>query len=421
MIKFISIISEYVPAVIYIVILFFLTTNVLKRMFGVSKYKDVLEDASRLLEHVGIHNKQIIEFVSMFLTSILIYFVWTLFAGFLGFGNNSKDHEQELCVSARFCIRDSCEFDRCINTFTAAFPSGSCKSQLESDAMNAAKSPRCLPPPALEQPRTGRNQLPPPINEDTTRDVRPEPSLPSPNPKEKTPPFAPQPKTLPAPALSLSLPILPHPETEHSRLDELLAARSEWRLHGVKADASALSLLRSASDKDAVVFADEQRSAWQEIQAAKDILRASKIGISAATLNRLPVYVKDVRVGSKITKKVAEELENAGFKIIHDEQHAAVVFVLSARKISEHEEMQLFYGWTTEATLSAYVTYTDNREKTLRTITATGSAKGNYNDSRSKEGLEMEALLNAACSAAEQFIKSVGIGNHQLQCGPNSD
>ena len=85
-------------------------------------------------------------------------------------------------------------------------------------------------------------------------------ALPEPTPQ----PVLPEPKPSPPPAPSLSLPILPNPETGRSRLDELLVAKSEWRLHGVRANPNALALLRSVSDRDAAAFADgKKQRGWK--------------------------------------------------------------------------------------------------------------------------------------------------------------
>jgi len=207
----------------------------------------------------------------------------------------------------------------------------------------------------------------------------------------------------------------PKPERSPSRVDELLAARTEWQLHGVRANPNALALLRSVSDKDGVIFDGEQKSAWDEIIAAQNVLRASEIRLSAATLSRLPVYVKSIWNTDgdlKIMQEVIERLVDVGFTSAGDEQHAAVTFVLGARSFDAlPDQSSGAYTMSSESvSLSVYAVYNDNNAELFQEVSLYGHAKG-LTTKYSRNDLELCALLDAALSATSQFIKKVGVKN----------
>jgi hypothetical protein len=204
------------------------------------------------------------------------------------------------------------------------------------------------------------------------------------------------------------------PVQNPSRLSSLLAALDQWRSLGVKADPGSLSLLQAVKNEDQVIFAKASDSTWDEIQAPKDILRAPEIRLTAATLSRLPVFVKSVQQTErdlKLTQKVSQRLVDAGFRMSANEQHAAVIIVLGAHKFvdipnypSGPSGVQEF--WAERVTLTAYAIYNINNEELFPEFSVTGYAEGSTEISRDK--LAGCALLDAGLNATDKFIEMIG-------------
>lgn len=206
----------------------------------------------------------------------------------------------------------------------------------------------------------------------------------------------------------------PPPPPSPSRLDTLLAALDQWRSLGVKADPASLSLLQTVKNEDQVIFSKTSDSAWAEIQAPKDILRAPEIRLTAETLSRLPVFVKSVQQTErdlKLTHKVIERFVDAGFRMSANEQHAAVIIVLGAHKFvdipnypSGPSGVQEF--WAERVTLAAYAIYNINNEELFPEFSVTGYAEGSTEISRDK--LAGCALLDAGLNATDKLIEMIG-------------
>lgn len=192
----------------------------------------------------------------------------------------------------------------------------------------------------------------------------------------------------------------------------LIAALVEWQSHGVKADLKSLGLLQSITNEDAKLFPADQNSAWEDIKSAKDVLTASEIGLSAATIDRLPVYIKSSQNGERdemLVHNLKKMFEDVKFRLSNDEDHAAIVFYVSGYRFDDVDE-RIYNGvnyYTKKAALAYNIVYWFNKKSLFHEFIEAGQASVKYDDLASLEGC---ALLDASYSAAEKFIATIDSG-----------